>query len=320
MRIKDEERDDKQSQMDDMFEKIRNEISGMERRSKEFKLMVDELLRMVADMQERLRRGVGGGGGGNGNGDNGGRGGGLQTRPDEFVHVDGVWIRSARRIPPNAPPAHRRGAGGARAMTRSPSDLLPTPILANSRARLPPPTGVQPLPPSLSSLPTAAAFTNPARRLPTTSIPGSRRQQQAVTPSPLSSAVITRTITFPSSPSRSRSRSRSPPPQPPPQTARNIHRRLFQRVFHMSQNSNVPPRHRTRTRTRAPSPTARAPSPLGTPPMPEPQPSGSGFSSYESPSAGLIAETRTRLPPPPESPAILYSPPGQRLFSFLHRL
>jgi hypothetical protein len=309
MRIRNEERDDTQPQMDDMFAKMRNEIGGMERRSKEFKSMVDELIRMVAGMQEivRLRQGARGGAG------VGGGGGRLQIRPDGFVNVNGFWIRSATRVPPYA--AHRRDAAGARAraMTRSPSDLLPTPILANSRARLPPLTGIHPPPPPPSPLPTAGSISSVSR---------SRRQQRAVASSS-SSAVNSRTIIhqIPSSPSRSRSRS-PPPPPPPLRTARNIHRRLFQRVFHMSQNSNVHPRHRTRTRT--PSPAARAPSPLGTPPTPpptpQPQSSGTEFSSYESPSASLITETRTRLPPPPDSSPIPYRPPGQRLFSFLHRL
>ena len=321
MRIKDGEMDDTQSQMDDMFAKMRNEIGGMERRSKEFKLMIDELIQMVAGMQEieRLGQGAGGGGGAGA----GGRGRGLQIQPDGFVNVNGYWIRSATRIPPYA--AHRRDAGGARAraMTRSPSDLLPTPILANSRARLPPLNGIHPPPLPLplppSPLPTAAGPpADSPRRFPTSisSISRSRRQQDVTS----SSAVISRTINLPSPPSRSRSRSPPPPPPPPPpRTARNnIHRRLFRRVFQMSQNSNASPRHRART----PSPAPRAPpSPLGTPPTPPlPQPSGSGFSSYESPSAGLIAETRTRLPPPPDSTPIPYRPPGQRRFSFLHRL
>jgi hypothetical protein len=306
MRIKIEEIDDTPSQMDDMFAKMRNEIGGMERRSKEFKSMVDELVRMVAGMQEivaKLQQGTAGG---------------LRIQPDGFVNVNGFWVRSATRIPTYA--AYRRDAAGtrARAMTRSPSDLLPTPILANSRARLPPLTGVHPSPPPPppSPLPTAVS-TNSARRFPTTTSSGSRsRRQQALAPSS-PSAEILRTINLPSSPSQSRSRSHSRSPQPP-RAARNIHRRLFQRVFHMSQNSNAPPRHRPRT----PSPVARPPSPFGTPttPQPQPQPSGSGFSSYESPSASLITETRTRLPPPLDSSPILYRPPGQRLFSFLHRL
>jgi hypothetical protein len=319
MRLKVEE-DDTQSQMDDMFAKMRNEIGGMERRSKEFKLMIDELVRMVAGMQEivRLRQGAGVGGGGRGGG------GGLQIRPDGFVNVNGFWIRSATRNPPYA--VHRRDAAGARtrarAMTRSPSDVLLTPILANSRARLPPLTGIHPPPPPgpppppppPSPLPTAGSTNSSRGRFPTSisSVSRSRRQQPAVASSP-SSAVISHTINLPYSPSRSRSRSRSPPP---PRS--NIHRRLFQRVFQMSQNSDAPPRHRHRT-ARTPSPAARAPSPLGTPPSP-PQPSGTEFSSYESPSASLIAETRTRLPPPPDSSPIPYRPPGQRLFSFLHRL
>ncbi|KAI0268503.1 hypothetical protein BGY98DRAFT_1018803 [Russula aff. rugulosa BPL654] len=249
--------------------------------------MVDELVRMVAGMQEIVAKLPQGG---------------LRIQPDGFVNVNGFWVRSATRIPTYA--AHRRDAAGtrARAMTRSPSDLLPTPILANSRARLPPLTGIHPSPPPPSPLATAVS-TNSARLFRRRLLP------QAVAPSS-PSAEILRTINLPSSPSQSRTRSRSRSP-PPPRAARN-------RVFHMSQNSNSPPRRRPHT----PSPAARPPSPLGTPttPQPQPQPSGSGFSSYESPSASLIAETRTRLPPPPDSSPILHRPPGQRLFSFLHRL
>lgn len=307
MRVRDEEADDTQSQMDDMFAKMRNEIDGMDRRSKEFKSMVDELVRMVAGMQEIMkpRQGAIGAIGG---------GSGLQIRVDGLVNVNGFWVRSATRIPPYA--AHRHDAASARAMTmtRSPSDVLPMPNLVNSRARLPPLTSIHLPPPPPSPLPTANSTTPARGRFPTSissiSSASRSRRQHAVTSSP---AVISRTtgIILPSS---SPSRSRSPPP---PRTARNIHRRLFQRVFHTSQNSNTPPRHRTRT----PSPAARAPSPLDTPPMPSP-PLGTGFSSYESPSASLIAETRTRLPPPLELSPIPYRPPGhgQRLFSFLHRL
>jgi hypothetical protein len=50
MRFKDE-KDETQSQMDDVFTRVRNEIGGMERHSKEFKLMVDELVRMLAGIQ-----------------------------------------------------------------------------------------------------------------------------------------------------------------------------------------------------------------------------------------------------------------------------
>ncbi|KAI0277747.1 hypothetical protein BGY98DRAFT_596197 [Russula aff. rugulosa BPL654] len=72
---------------------------------------------------------------------------GLQIRPDGFVNVNGFWVRIVTRIPTYV--AHRCDAAGtrARAMMRSPSDLLPTPILTNSPARLPPLTGVHPSPP-----------------------------------------------------------------------------------------------------------------------------------------------------------------------------
>ena len=318
MRTTDGVTDHTQSEMDEMFARMRDEIDGMERRSKEFKSMVDALVRMVAGMREiaKLRLGEGGAGAG-----------GLQIRPDGFVNVNGFWVRSSTRIPTYS--AHRRDAAGARAraraMTRSPSDLLPNPILANSRARLPPLTGIHPSPPPPSPLPTAGSATNFPRRLPASILSASRTRWQQAVVAPPSAEIrpeILRPINLPSSRSRSRrSRSRSPPPPPspplpPPWNARNIHRRLFQRVFHASQNSNPASQHRPRTPS---PPAARAPSPLGTA-TPLPQPSGSGFSSYESPSGSLIAETRTRLPPSPDLLPIPYRPPGQRLFSFLHRL
>ncbi|KAI0298374.1 hypothetical protein B0F90DRAFT_1669103 [Multifurca ochricompacta] len=52
-----EEVTDTPSQMDDMFARIRNEIGAMERRSGDFKRMVDELVGLVDEMQERERMG-----------------------------------------------------------------------------------------------------------------------------------------------------------------------------------------------------------------------------------------------------------------------
>jgi hypothetical protein len=99
-------------------------------------------------------------------------------------------------------------------------------------------------------------------------------------------------------------------------------------VFHMSQSSlprasspsrvpgpsRMPSPGRMPGPSRTPSP-GRTPSPPGTPPTPPPLPSGPGFG----PSASLIAETRARLPPPPEASPIPYHPPGQRRVSFLDR-
>jgi hypothetical protein len=280
-----EELDDTQSQMDEMFAKIRNEIGGMERRIKEFKAMVDELIRMVGSMQEieRVRQaGARGGIGGMG-------GGGLQIRPDGLAN--GFWIRSATRIPPY--PA--RGPVSGMRMVRSPSDLL-----ANSRARLPPLLTPPPPPPSP---PSAADSSSPRRFLPASVSSRSRSRQPRQAAS--SSAALSRTIILPSSP--------SPPPAPPRPARNNIHRRFFRRVFNVSQGPNLPT-----SLPRPPSP-ERTPSPVGTQPVPPPPPPGPGFSFHESPSASLIAETRTRLPPPPEESPIPYRPPGQRLFSFLNR-
>jgi hypothetical protein len=266
-----EEMNDTQTQMDEMFAKIRNEISGIERRIKEFKGMVDELVRMVGAMQEmeRVRQAAMAGGDG---------------------LMNGFWIRSATRLPPY--PARGPVSGGRRMV--SPSDLL-----ANSRARLPPLLTSPPPPPS----PPSAAD---SRRLPASVSSRSRSRQpwQAA-------AVISRTIILPSSP--------SPPPAPPPPARNNIHRRFFHRVFHMSQNANIPAsgQRRPTSPERMPSPVDIRPYP---PPPPPPSPSpGPGFGFHESPSASMIAETRTRLPPPSEESPIPYRPPGQRMFSFLNR-
>ncbi|KAI9447140.1 hypothetical protein BJY52DRAFT_1313337 [Lactarius psammicola] len=89
---------DTPSQMDDMFVRMRNEISAMERRSQDFKKMVDELVGLVDEMQERERIG--------------GFANGLARGP---------------RIP-------QARAG----LVHSSSDLQGTRILADSRARLPP--------------------------------------------------------------------------------------------------------------------------------------------------------------------------------------
>ena len=273
-----EDMNDTQSQMDEMFAKIRNEISEIERRIKEFKAMVDELVRMVGAMQEteRVRQAAMAGGGG------------LQIRADGLMN--GFWIRSATRLPPY--PA-RGPVSGARRMV-SPSDLL-----ANSRARLPPLLTPPPPPPSPPSV-------ADSRRLPAFVSSRSRSRQARQREAASSAAVISRTIILPSSP--------SPPPAPPRPARNNIHRRFFHRVFHMSQNANIPA-----SVQRRPSP-ERTPSPVDIQPPPPPPPSpGPGFGFHESPSASLIAETRTRLPPPPEESPIPYRPPGQRMFSFLNR-
>ena len=97
---------------------------------------------------------------------------GLQIRLNRFMNVNGFWVRSATRIPTYL--AHCCDAAGtrARAMMRSPSDLLPTPILTNSPARLPPLTGIHPSPPPPLPLPTIIC-TNFARRFPMTISSGS---------------------------------------------------------------------------------------------------------------------------------------------------
>ena len=280
MRTRDEETGDTQPQMDDMFAKIRTEITGMERRIKDFKLMVDELVRMVGAMKgiDRLRQ-------------EGARR--VRLRGQDGSVVSGYQIRGATRIPPH--PAH--GPGSARRLVRSPTDLLPMPILANSRARLPP--LISPPPPPPSPIPNANNSISP-RRVPTStpsSVSRSRLRQAA-----RSSAAISRTIIHSSSP--------SPPPTPPRPARNNIHRGFFRRVFHMSQNTDadttpLPPR------TPSPSP-VRSPSPLDSSPPSDPE-----FSRHASSSVSSIAETRARLPPSPEESPVPYRPP---LFSTLNRL
>ena len=287
MRTRDEETCDTQPQMDDMFAKIRTEIAGMERRIKEFKLMVDELVRMVGAMKgiDRLRQ-------------EGARR--VRLRGQDGSVVSGYLVRGATRIPPHL----ARGPGGARRMVRSPTDLLPMPILANSRARLPPLISPPPPPPSPSPIRNDRNANNSSspRRVPTStpsSVSRSRpRQRQAAG----SSAVISRTIIHSSSP--------SPPPTPPRPARNNIHRGFFRRVFHMSQHTDtdttpLPPR------TPSPSP-VRSPSPLDSSPPSDPE-----FSRHASPSVSSIAETRARLPPSPEESPVPYRPP---LFSTLNRL
>ena len=250
--------------------------------------MVDELVRMVGAMQgmERFRQDRGGAGRGRGHG------------PDRVVN--GYWIRSATRIPPH--PVY--DVAGTRRLVRSPSDFLPPPILANSRARLPP--LIPPPPPPPSPLPRANS--GPARRFPASPSSSVSRSRQRQRQAAGSSAVIPGTIILPSSPFPF-----PPPPPPPPRPPRNnIHRRFFQRVFHMSQNTSTAP-----ARPRSPSP-VRAPSPVGTPPTPSSPPPEPVFSSHGSPSTSSIAETRARLPPPPEESPIPYRPP-QRAFAFLNR-
>ena len=227
IRAKDEEVDTP-SQMDDMFARIRNEINGMERRSADFKRMVDDLGRMVEEMQR----------------------------------VEQWSIAANGRIP--------RSAVQTR-LIRSPSDLTPMPILANTRTRLPPPLPGAPHGPS---------------RLATSGSGSASR----------SFHTVTSTVTS----------SRTPPPTRAGRYA-HIHRRLFHRVFFAPRTSN-PTRQRTPSPHRTPSP-----SPPDTPMMPP------GPSSFESPQASQIGETRTRLPPPLETPPIPYRAPGQGFFSFIQR-
>jgi hypothetical protein len=133
-----EEMDDTQSQRDEMFAKIRNEIGGIERRIKEFNAMVDELVRMVGAMQEteRVRQAAMAGGGG------------LQIRADGLMN--GFWIRSATsatRMPPyparepptaahaslrSSPRRHPLAPLGGRFQTSSGIRLFPVTITAGA--------------------------------------------------------------------------------------------------------------------------------------------------------------------------------------------
>jgi hypothetical protein len=110
----------------------------------------------------------------------------------------------------------------ARVMTRSPSDPLQMPTLANSRAHLHP--LISPSPPPPESLPTFSSvnllgFPIAATACRSILIRGDiAHHQPSFLPPPL------------------RPHARSPPPPPPrspppPWTVRNIHRRLIQRVF-----------------------------------------------------------------------------------------
>ncbi|KAI9438177.1 hypothetical protein H4582DRAFT_2148458 [Lactarius indigo] len=224
-----EDTTDTPPQMDDMFARIRNEIGAMERRSQDFKKMVDELVGLVDEMQERER---------------------ARARPG-LIH--------------------------------SSSDLQGTPILANSRARLPPPPFL------------GAAGGSPPRQ------PSSRPTRS----SPLRHTTAD-TRPVPRSPRNGGSSTIAPRFSPPPRPARNPQRRLFNRVFYISHSSSAP-------LSRIPPP-SRVPSPPSAPVTPP----TSG--SRESPQSRLISETRTRLPPPLGVSPVPYRPPGQRLFSFLDRL
>lgn len=186
---------DSPSQMDELFAKMRKEIGEMEQRSKEFKRMVDELVRMVHDMQETERRG------------------GFVNGPGP-----GRAATARRDIPRRIPfPGRENGAGGARSRpVYTPSDDLvpPRPILAlaDSRARLPPP-----LPAAVSGSPRPPTSDS---RTPSV-LPPSRLRYQVAS----SAAAAT---TTPSSSSSSRS-------PPPPRPVRTPHRRFFHRVFYRSQ-------------------------------------------------------------------------------------
>lgn len=242
MRSKDEAVDTA-SDMEDMFARIRHEIGGMERRSAEFKRMVDELVQMVEEMPNIFTR----------------------------VHVSPAnGFTTGPRMARAGPRSRLRSR-----LVRSPSDLTPTPLLANSRARLPPPL----LPPAPSGSP----------RLPPA--PGSP-SATAVLASISASASLNRLRQTMTAPSRT-------PPPPRAQRYAHFHRRLFNRAFFASRASN-PPQPRT-------------PSPRGTPLPPgmPALPGGPGF--HESRQESSIAETRTRLPPPLETPPIPYRAPGQRL-------
>jgi hypothetical protein len=224
-----EKKVDTPSQMDDMFARIRNEIGAMERRSKEFKSMVDELVRLVDEMQERER--IGG-------------------------FVNGL----AR------PPARS-------SLVHSSSSVLPTTrMLADSRARLPP-------------HPPVARRGSPLRPIEDSQSHSQSESQRRVSPGASAASL------------------RSPPP---PRRTQSPHRRLFNRMSYVPRSSGVP---LSRTPT-----SSRTPPPPNTPVVPAA--SSSHGSSQARP---MIAETRTRLPPPLETSPVPYRPPGQRLFSFFSR-
>ena len=254
MRTKDNsEAADTASEMDGMFARIRQEIAGMERRSAEFKRMVDELVRMVEEMPNYTR---------------------IHAYPVNGFSTHAPTSRSSVRS----------------RLVRSPSDLTSPPLLANSRARLPPPplrALAPPIPP----------------RLPTPSSPSA----VAAAGAPGAAASVSATSILASA-SLHRLRQTNTPlrtaPPPPPQAAQrytHIHRRFFPRAFWRTLNP--------------PAPAPRTPSPRGTPA----QPAGSDFP--ENRQASTIAETRTRLPPPPDTPPIPYRAPvpGQTFLSFMQR-
>lgn len=233
---------DTPSQMDDMFARIRNEIGAMERRSADFKRAVDDLVRMVEEMQ-RIER----------------------------------WSTGAKDRTPRASAQSR--------VIRSPSDLTPILILANTRTRLPPPRP-SPLRPPTSGSPSASV---------SASVSANRSPHTHTHTHTATTATSSRT-----------------PPSPRPARHARIHRRLFHRVFFAARTSN-PTRQRTPSPRRSPSS-----SPPGTPMMPA---GPSSSFAFESPQASQIGVTRARLPPPLEEPPIPYRAPGQgqRIFSFLQR-
>jgi len=239
MRAKDEAVDTA-SEMEDMFARIRHEIGGMERRSAEFKQMVDELARMVKEM------------------------------PNIFTRIHASSANGFTTGP-------RIARAGARSrLVRSPSDLTPTPLLANSRARLPTPLR-PPAPPGSPRLQTTSGSPSAAAVLASISASASLNRLQQMTTAP----------------------SRTPPP-PRAQRYAHFHRRFFHRSFFASRTSN-PPQPRTPSPRGTPSE-----SPPGTPALP----GGPGFHGSREESS--IGETRTRLPPPLETSPIPYRAPGQR--------
>ncbi|KAI0249301.1 hypothetical protein BJV78DRAFT_707346 [Lactifluus subvellereus] len=224
---------DTPSQMDDMFTRIRNEIGAMERRSKEFKSMVDELVRMVDDMQERERIG--------------GFANGLARGP---------------RVP-----------ASRSSLVHSSSVLPTTPMLADSRARLPPRPPVASRSP-LRQIQHSHSHSHPLHREAASELPAA---------APL----------------------RAPPP---PRPAQNPHRRLFNRASYVPRSSGAS--------------LSRTPSPSRMPPPPNTPEAAAASSSHDRDSQQArptIAETRTRLPPPPQTSPVPYRPPGQRLLSFFGR-
>jgi len=267
----------------------------MEKRSAEFKRMVDELVRMVREMQDAFssssREGGGGGGFGFGFSVNGSRAGRGSRLFAHFAHVpQGVTMRSGSRARPRS------------RLVRSPSDL------ADSRARLPPP---------LPASPAASSTNGPGNLYPArweeeeTSSAGALPASVSV-----ASRLWQRVAMAESGSSPGLGRYTPRPPSPRPASApRDLHQRLFHRTFYTPQGA-----HHRRSRTPSTSLTpSQSASALGTIPPPSRSASGSGSGTGASERLQeqvnlILAETRFPL----ESSPIPHRP-LQGVFSFLNR-